>query len=161
MCSKFHYPKDKNDLENVLARFKLQSGEAENDLSTDSYGENIKTDPLIVMANVSGLADKSNEFASFLTVARRFKHNCVYIFHMIYSEKSIWKLILLQTNIFSIFPGSIQQSSVLKVLQANCVRERFVYLLQNLLWINRLFVDLANKNERVCLTLDCRRPGKV
>ena len=31
----------------------------------------------------------------------------------------------------------------------------YCYLPQNCLWLSRLFVDLANKNERICLTLDC------
>ena len=113
----------------------------ENNLSNESYGGNIKTDRLIVMDEVSGLADKSNELASFLTEARKCGYSFVYIFHIIYSEKSMRKLILSQTNIFNIFPGSIQQSSVLKILQGNCLRESFIYLPQNSLWIKRLFVD--------------------
>ena len=73
--------------------------------------------------------------------------------HIIYPENSIWKLILLQTNIFNIFPVSIQQWSVLKILQANCVRENFVYLPQNFLWLNRRFADFINQYEKVCLTI--------
>ena len=98
------------------------------DLSSDSHGENIKTDRLIVMANVSGLAAKSNEFAR---LTRKFKYSCVYTFHINHSQKTIWKLILLQTNIFNIFSGSIQQCSVMKILPANCLRESFGYLRQN------------------------------
>ena len=54
------------------------------------FGEETKLDRLIVvvMDNVSGLADESKKFASFLTVARKFSYNCVYIFHAIYPEKA-------------------------------------------------------------------------
>ena len=48
----------------------------------------------------------------------------------------------------NIFPGSIQQCSVMKMLPANCLRESFGYLRQNSFGINRLFVDLANENEK-------------
>ena len=65
---KFHYLKNKNELGYVLEQIKLQSREVENDLSNDSYGDNIKTDCLIVMDNVSGLSEKSNKFVSFLTI---------------------------------------------------------------------------------------------
>lgn len=62
---------------------------------------------------VSGLADRSNNFASFLTVAKKFKYSCVYIFHIINPEKSTWKLICSQTKVFNIFPGFAEQASVL------------------------------------------------
>lgn len=74
------------------------------------------------MDKVPGLADKSNAFPSFTTVALKFRCSCAYIFHLIYPEKSIWKLILSQTKIF---PGSVQQSSVLEIPRANCVRKNF------------------------------------
>ena len=92
----------------------------------------------------------------FLTVTRKFKYSCVYIFHIIYPEKSISKLIISQTNIFNIFPGSAQQSNVLKILQENCTRKSAEYLPQNSNWINRSFVNLAYKYEKICFAIDCR-----
>ena len=71
--------------------------------SRGSYGENIKSDRLTVTDDVSVLAEKSNVFASFLTVERKFKYSCIYMFHITFQKKSIWKLILLQTNMFNIF----------------------------------------------------------
>ena len=62
---------------------------------------------LIVMDDVSGLADESRE-SSFLTVARKFGYSCVYIFHIIYPEKANWRMILSQTKIFNIFPGFVE-----------------------------------------------------
>ena len=58
------------------------------------------------MDNVCGLADTSQKFASFLTIARKFRYHCVYIFHTIHPEKSIWKSILSQTNTLNVFPLS-------------------------------------------------------
>ena len=64
------------------------------------------------MDNVSDLADESKKFVSFLTVAHKFNYTCVYIFHTIYPEKSIWRTNLLQTNIFNIFSASVSLASV-------------------------------------------------
>ena len=44
-------------------------------------------DKLIVMDDISGLADKSDEFANFLTVSRKYGLTCVYIFHTIYPSR--------------------------------------------------------------------------
>ena len=67
-----------------------------------------------IMDDIQGLADKSENFANFLTVSRKFTY--VYIFHTIYPTRDNWQMILSQTKIFNIFPGSIQASSVIKML---------------------------------------------
>ena len=72
------------------------------------------------MDGVSGIADKSNEFGSFLTVARKFNFTCVYVFHTMYPSKLHWQMIISQTKIFNIFPGSFQISSIARILSANC-----------------------------------------
>ena len=98
----FHYPNNKDKFENLLQDFKLhsRSNKISDDTISDSnsYEENIKRDCLIVIDDVSGLADTSQKFASFLTIARKFRCHCVYIFHTIHPEKSIWKSILSQTK---------------------------------------------------------------
>ena len=70
-------------------------------------GENNMFNKLFVMDNVLGLADKSNNFANFLTVSRKFYFTCVYVFHTMYPTRSNWQMILSQTKIFNIFPGSL------------------------------------------------------
>ena len=45
------------------------------------FGENRKLDRLIVMNDVSGVADVSKKFANFLTVSRKFGYHCIYVFH--------------------------------------------------------------------------------
>ena len=100
------------------------------------------------MDDVSGLADTSSKFASFLTVARKHKYHCLYIFHTIHPEKSIWKTILSQTNVLNIFPATVPLNTVKKILEGNCVRQ--------FLWLTKLFIHLANsENEKTCLTIDC------
>ena len=163
----FFYPNDVNDLVDLIEEFKLEvesESDNENDDRDDNitsvFGEKINRDRLIVFDDVSGLADKSNKFASFLTVARKYKYNCVYIFHTIYPENTTWKTILSQTNIFNIFPASVSLNSVRRILDNSCVRKSSKYIPRSHLWINRLFIELANKSQKVCLTLDCSNTNR-
>ena len=65
-------------------------------------------------------------------------------------------MIIFQTKIFNIFPGSIQLSSISKTLSANCNRETFDYVPVRDLWLNRLYFEISNSREKICLTTDCR-----
>ena len=108
-----HYPKNNDHFESLLPEFKLHSWTDKSstkdtnftDPINSGYGENIKRDRLIVLEDTSGLADTSQKFTSFLTVARKFKYHWVYIFHTLLPGKSIRKSILSQTNILNIFSG--------------------------------------------------------
>ena len=82
---------------------------------------------------------------------------CVYIFHTFYPERSIWRTILSQTNIFNNFLASVPLANVQKILEGVCNRKTRKYIPQSALWISRLFIELVNRNDRVCLNLDC--PG--
>ena len=157
----FFYPNEVNELADLIEEFKLEveTEETENENVT-IFGEKINRDRLIVFDDVSGLADNSNKFVNFLTVARKYKYNCIYIFHTIYPEKATWKTILSQTNIFNIFPASVSLNLVKKILDGSCVRKTTKYIPRSLLWINRLFIELANKSQKVCLTLDCSNTNR-
>ena len=105
----FYYPRSKENFDNLLEYFKAKSSSSdegledkeqeENDTHSDEndvdiiygngFGEKSNRNRLIVMDDVSGLADTSAKFTSFLTVARKFKYHCLYIFHTIHPEKSI------------------------------------------------------------------------
>ena len=102
------------------------------------------------MNDVSGLADRSNTFANFLTVTRRFVYHRAYIFHIILPEKEIWKKIISQTNVFNIFPSSVPDQNVARLLQSNVERTRTKYLPASYLWINKPFIELAKDNEKRC-----------
>ena len=88
-------------------------------------------DKVIVMDDVSGLTDKSNEFANFLTVSRKYRLTCVYIFHTIYLTRQNWHLILSQTKIFNFFPGSVKALSIIKILSSFASRyKRIISLIE-------------------------------
>ena len=110
------------------------------------------------MDDVSGLADKSSDFSSFLTVSRKFGYISLYIFHILYPNKSP-RLITSQTKILNIFPLSIQLGSISKLLSNNCNRETFNYIPSRDLWINRPYVEISNEQNSGCLTIDCRNSG--
>ena len=98
------------------------------------------------MDDVSGLADPSNTFPNFLTVTKKFVYHCVCIFYIILLEKEIWKKIMSQTNVFSIFPSSVPYQTVARLLQSNVVRTTTKYIYARSLWINKLFIKFANDN---------------
>ena len=75
----FSYPNDEDELVDKLEEFKLESESEDdnsNNLNNDNivnvFGEKTTRDKLIVFDDVSGLADDSKKFFSFLTVARKY-----------------------------------------------------------------------------------------
>lgn len=67
----FKYPGSVEDFDDLLEYFQRKRAE-----SNENYlGENTKLDRLIVMDNVSSLADRSETFADSLTVSRKFPYN--------------------------------------------------------------------------------------
>lgn len=56
-------------------------------------------DKLIAMDDVSGLADKSDEFANFFTVSRKYGITCLYIFHTVYPSRENWQMIVSDANL--------------------------------------------------------------
>ena len=59
------------------------------------------------------------------------------------------------TNIFNIFPCTVTYNTVAKILQINCVQKTSKYVPVHSIWLNRVFVDLANEDQRSRLTIDC------
>ena len=110
-------------------------------------------DCLIVMEDVSGVADISKRFANFLRVWRKFGYHCVYVFHFIALATQNWQKIISQTNIFDIFPASVPQNTVVKILQSNCILQSKKYVPVRSLRLNRVFTDLAKSHEKHCLTM--------
>ena len=119
----FNYPQTIDEL-NIHLTFFKRKRQVDND--TDIVmGENNTFDKLIVMDNVLGRADKSDNFANFLTMSRKFNSTFVYVFHTMYPARSNWQMILSQTKNFNVFLGSLQTSSVIKVLSS--YRNRYTY----------------------------------
>ena len=61
-------------------------------------------DKLIAM-DVSGLAYRSDEFATFVTISQKYGLTCVHIFHTIYPTRQNWQMMMSQTKIFNFFQG--------------------------------------------------------
>ena len=153
-----HVATEKHELDSLIDNFKLKAQENNTNNSVNlgnSFGEIKKMDRLIVLDDVSGVADLSKKFANFLTVSRKYGYNCIYVFHLILPQNQIWQKILSQTNIFNIFLASVPFNSVAKISQANCISQTKGYVPIRQLWLNRLFTDLANSYEKNCLTTDC------
>ena len=121
---------------------------------TDSVVNNVMGEKnifnkVIVMDDVSGLAGRSNGFANFSTVAQKFNFTCVFVFQMIIS----------QTKIFNIFPGSLQTTSVAKILSSYCNRYTYKYIPHRILWINRLFFEIPSSISLATDTRDLNNLG--
>ena len=125
-----------------------------------SLVKKILMDRLIVMDDVSGVADNRKKFADFLTVSRKYKYHCIYVFHVIAPETQIWKKGLSQTNIFNIIPSGVPYITVSKILQSNCKQTHKKYIPARSMWLHRVFNDLANTNKRHFLTIDCSGVNK-
>ena len=108
----FCYPHDIEDFNYLIENFTQKKS----DYLDNEMGENLTIDKLIVMDDVSGLADKSSDYSNFLTVSRKYGFSCVYVFHTIYPNKQNWDMLMSQTHIFNFFPGSIHNSKILKTL---------------------------------------------
>ena len=157
----FSYPHDLDDFNYLVENFTQQ----ESDYVDSELGENMKVNKLIVMDDVSGLADKSNKFSNFLTVSRKYGFSCLYVFHTIYPGRQNWEMIMSQTHILNFFPGSIHNSRILKTLSLFASRQRNTYVPNKNVWLNKLYFEISNSKEKKCLTIDNRDfndfgPGK-
>ena len=95
---KVHVATEKDDLDGLLEIFKSNVLEIDDNVNlSNSFGELKKMNRLIVLDDVSGVADSSKKFANFLTVSRKYGYNVVYVFHVIMPSNQIWQKILSQT----------------------------------------------------------------
>ena len=109
---------------------------------------------VIFMDDVSGLADKSDKFANFLTVSQKYELTCVYIFLTIYPSRQNWQMIMSQTQIFNFFPGSVHRSTITRTLSSFANRYENTYIPTRNVWINKLYFEISNSREKQCLTVD-------
>ena len=133
--------------------------------SENNLGELPQINKLIIMDDVSGLADKSEEFSNFLTISRKYGFSCVYVLHTIYPGRQSWEMIMAQTHIFNFFPGSIHSGRILKTLSLFASRQKHTYIPNQQVWLNRIYFQISNSKEKQCPTVDTRDindlgPGK-
>ena len=82
---KFVYPSNQDEF-NYLIDFFMSEKMPESSAAVENMsalGENIRIGKLIAMGDVSGLADRCDDFSNFLTVCRKYGFSCIYIFHTI------------------------------------------------------------------------------
>ena len=111
-------------------------------------------DRLIVMDNVSGLADRLEKFANFLTVSQNYGLTCVYIFNTIYPKRQHWQMTLSQTKTFNFFPGLIQAVAIIKILSPFASRYKHNHIPHRDIWSNRLYSQISYSRQKQCLTID-------
>ena len=111
---------------------------------------------LIVMDGVSGLAEKSDEFANFWTVSCKYGIHCVYIFHTTYPSRQNWQMIMSQTQIFNSFPGSVHANFIGRILASFSNRYKNTYISNRIVWINKIYFDISNSRQKQCLTINTR-----
>ena len=116
----FHHAADLNELTELIETFKIRTRDIVNNESNSGFSEKISVVRLIVMDDVSGIADGSHKFADFLTVCRKYRYHYIYGFHIIAPDSQVWKNMLSQTNIFNIFPSSVPCNTVAKILLSHC-----------------------------------------
>ena len=80
----FKYLETNNEFENLLEHLQKKKISC----NKNSLGENIENDHLVVLDDVSGLADRLEIFPIFFTVSRKFGLTCVYVFHALYPTKT-------------------------------------------------------------------------
>ena len=70
-----------------------------------------------------------------------------------------------QTQIFIFFPGSVEAGAIVRLLSSFAIRFKNGYVPHRNVWINKLYFDILNSQEKQCLTIDTRDvnslgPGK-
>ena len=107
------------------------------------------------MDDVSGLADKSEDFSNFLTVSRKYGFSCVYVFHTIYPGRQSLEM-MSETHIFNFFRGSVHSSKILKTLALFASRQKNTYLPNQQVWLNQLYFKISKTKEKNCLRIDTK-----
>ena len=126
-----HIAQVQDQLDSLTDTFKQRSHEKYDDNSNNvnsSSGENRKLHRLIIMDDVSGIANVSKNFSDFLTVSRKFGYNCVYVFHVIVPSSQVWQKAISQTNIFNIFHATVLLNTVSKIIRRNCILQSKKYV---------------------------------
>ena len=147
------YPNNIDDFNYLIDSFMSQKSPS---VSENDLGELPQISKLIIMDDVSGLAEKSEYFSNFLTISRKCGFSCVYVFHTIYPGQQSWEMIMSQTHIFNLFPGSIHSGRILKTLSLFASRQKHTYFPNNQVWLNKLYFQISNLKEKKCLTVDTR-----
>ena len=78
--------KEPDELVDLIEKFKLRTIELIGNINESVFGGNISMDSLIVVDDVLAVADNCKKFEEFLTVCRKYKYHCIYVFRIIEPE---------------------------------------------------------------------------
>ena len=92
-----HFITEPDELMSLIKKSELRTRDIANSEINSAFSGKITMDCLIFMDDVPEIADNYKKFAEFLTVCRKYRYHCVFVFHI------VWKNILSQTNILNIF----------------------------------------------------------
>ena len=111
----FYNPQDEFDFKrtfDVLENLYREKVEKQKIIGQENHrkGEYVERDSLIVLDDVSDLADRLPCFVTFMTRCRKFGYSLLYVFHEATINSPCWKNIISQTN-FLCFPISDGVSS--------------------------------------------------
>ena len=102
---------DKESLNNALNEINdYVSAKINNEQMNDNIkpgeneGEDLEITRLMLLDDMSSIADKSNAFGNFITRSRKLQFNVVSIFHDISTSTGIWNIINSNTTRFIFFP---------------------------------------------------------
>ena len=95
--------KEPDELVDLIEKFKLRTIDLIDNINESVFGENISMDSLIVMGNVLDVAENCEKFAEFLTVCRKYKYHCIYVFHIVAPETQKFGKKFYLKQIFVIF----------------------------------------------------------
>ena len=128
----------------MIEKLKLRTKDITNNESNSVFGEKLSMDHLIVMEDVSIIAENCKKFAEFLTVCKKYRYHSIYVFHIIMPKIQIWKKILSKT-----FPSSVPYNTVAKILQSNCTQTTTKYVSVCSMWLNRVLVTLPTQMNNI------------
>ena len=106
----FHLVTEPNDPVSLIEKFKLRIRDI-----TNKFQWII----LLLWTTSQVLLTIVRKIIESLTVCRKYRYYCIYVFNITMPENQIWKKILSQTNIFNIFSSSVPYNTVAKILQSN------------------------------------------
>ena len=145
----FYSPQDEEDLEKAFDDFENIYRERvekitfdnESNYVSNGMGEYVERDSLVILDDVSGLADRSKSFVTFMMTCKKFGYSLIYLFHETAVSSPRWKDILSQMQIFCIFPSAIDLVFNHLVKFADRLRDRYVSRQQ--MWLINLVRSLA------------------
>ena len=76
----------------------------------NGMGEKTSYKNLLILDDMTAIADKTPTFGHFLTTCRKLNLSCMYVFHKIHKRSQNWNNIISQTHIFILFQAASNEA---------------------------------------------------